>query len=147
MLKDFKEFALKGSVLDMAFGIIIGVAFGKVISSFVADILMPPLGLVTGKMDFSNQFISLDGRHFESLKAAKDAGAATLNYWLFLNNVVDFTIVAFAIFLVVRQINAMRKLLDGPPPAPDTKTCPRCLSTVPLKASRCSQCTSDLAVN
>jgi len=142
MLKEFKEFAMKGNVLDMAVGIVIGAAFGKIISSFVADILMPPLGLLLGKVNFSNLFFTLSGASFATLEEAKKAGAVTFNYGLFLNSVVDFAIIAFAIFLVVKQVNRMRT----PAPAPEvvTKACPYCTSAIPLKASRCPQCTSDL---
>src|SRR5512143_3011962 len=142
MLKEFKEFAMRGNVLDMAVGIIIGAAFGKIISSFVADILMPPLGLALGKVDFSSLFISLSGQ-YPSLAAAKAAGAPTINYGLFLNTVLDFLIVAFAIFLLIRQVNRFMPK-PAPPAPPATKDCPYCLSAVPLKATRCLHCTSDL---
>jgi large conductance mechanosensitive channel len=129
-------------VLDMAVGIIIGAAFGKIITSFVGDILMPPLGLLLGKVDFSALFISLSGQ-YPSLAAAKAAGAPTINYGMFLNTVLDFLIVAFAIFLLIRQVN--RFMPKPAPPAPAaTKDCPYCLSAVPLKATRCLHCTSDL---
>ena len=143
MLKEFKEFAMRGNVLDMAVGIIIGAAFGKIITSFVGDILMPPLGLALGKVDFSSLFVTLSGGPYASLAAAKAAGAPTLNYGLFLNTVLDFLIVAFAIFLLIRQVN---RFMPKPAPAapPATKDCPYCLSTVPLKATRCLHCTSDL---
>lgn len=142
MLKEFREFAMRGNVLDMAVGIVIGAAFGKIITSFVSDILMPPLGLLLGKVDFSNLFISLSGQ-YPTVAAAKAAGAPTLNYGLFLNNVLDFLIVAFAIFLLIRQVN--RFMPKPAPPAPAaTKDCPYCLSAVPLKATRCLHCTSDL---
>ena len=142
MLKEFKEFAMRGNVLDMAVGIIIGAAFGKIITSFVGDILMPPLGLLLGKVDFSNLFISLSGQ-YPSVAAAKAAGAPTLNYGMFLNTVLDFLIVAFAVFLLIRQVN--RFMPKPAPPAPAaTKDCPYCLSVVPLKATRCLHCTSDL---
>jgi large conductance mechanosensitive channel len=142
MLKEFKEFAMRGNVLDMAVGIIVGAAFGKIITSFVGDILMPPLGLLLGKVDFSNLFISLSGQ-YPSLAAAKAAGAPTVNYGIFLNTVLDFLIVAFAIFLLIRQVN---RFMPKPAPAapPATKDCPYCLSAVPLKATRCLHCTSDL---
>ena len=140
MLKEFKEFAMRGNVLDMAIGIIIGAAFGKIISSFVADILMPPLGLLLGKVDFSGLFISLSGT-YPSLAAAKAAGAPTLNYGLFLNTVIDFLIVAFAIFLLVKQVN---RFTAKPAPAPTTKDCPFCASAISIKATRCPHCTSEL---
>jgi large conductance mechanosensitive channel len=142
MLKEFKEFAMRGNVLDMAVGIIIGAAFGKIITSFVADILMPPLGLLLGKVDFSSLFISLSGQ-YPSLAAAKAAGAPTLNYGMFLNTVLDFAIVAFAVFMLIRQVN---RFLPKPAPAPaSTRECPHCLSAIPLKATRCAHCTSDVA--
>ena len=143
MLKEFKEFAMRGNVLDMAIGIIIGAAFGKIISSFVADILMPPLGLLLGKVDFSGLFISLSGT-YPSLAAAKAAGAPTLNYGLFLNTVIDFLIVAFAIFLLVKQINRFTAKPAPAPPAPTTKDCPYCASAISIKATRCPHCTSEL---
>jgi large conductance mechanosensitive channel len=143
MLKEFKEFAMRGNVLDLAIGVIIGAAFGKIVSSFVADVLMPPIGKLMGGVDFSNLFIVLGPGHYDSLKAAKDAGAATLNYGLFINSVIDFLIVAFAIFLVVKAVNrAMPK--PAPAAAPATKECPFCLSAVPAKATRCAFCTSSL---
>jgi len=116
MLKELREFAMKGNVLDMAIGIIIGAAFGKIVSSFVADLLMPPLGMMMGKVDFTNWFLTLSSGHFDTLKAAKDAGAVTLNYGVFLNAVIDFLIVAFSIFLMVKQINRLKR--EAPPPAP-----------------------------
>ncbi|HEX7407442.1 MAG TPA: large-conductance mechanosensitive channel protein MscL [Candidatus Binatia bacterium] len=142
MLKEFKEFAMRGNVLDMAVGIIIGAAFGKIITSFVSDILMPPLGLLLGKVDFSNLFIDLSGQSHPSLQAAKAAGAPTLNYGMFLNTVLDFAIVAFAVFMLIRQVN---RFLPKPAPAPaSTRECPHCLSAMPLKATRCAHCTSDV---
>lgn len=144
MFKEFKEFAMRGSVVDLAVGIIIGGAFGKIVSSFVADVLMPPLGLLLGKMDFSNLFISLNGQQYASLQAAKAAGAPTLNYGLFANTMIDFLIVAFAIFLLVRTINRMKRQQDPAPVAPTTKDCPFCLSAIPLAATRCPHCTSAL---
>jgi large conductance mechanosensitive channel len=145
MFKEFKEFAMKGNVLDMAVGIVIGAAFGGIVTSFVNDVLMPPLGRLLGHMDFSNLFISLNGQHYDTIAAAKAAGAATLNYGLFINAVVNFLIVAFAIFLLVRAVNRMRK--QEPAAAPTTRDCPRCLSSVPLKATRCAFCTSDLTAS
>ncbi len=143
MLKEFKEFAMRGNVLDMAVGIIIGAAFGKIVTSFVGDILMPPLGLLLGKVDFSNLFISLSGQSYPSLAAAKAAGAATINYGIFLNTILDFVIVAFAIFLLIRQVNRFARKPAAPAP-PATKDCPYCVSTVPLRATRCPHCTSEL---
>lgn len=139
MFKEFKEFAIKGNVVDMAVGIIIGAAFGKIVNSFVADVLMPPVGLLLGKVDFSNLFINLSGKPYDSLAGAKAAGAATINYGLFLNTAIDFVIVAFAIFLLIRQINRLKS-----EPVQTTKECPYCLSKIPLKASRCPNCTSEL---
>jgi large conductance mechanosensitive channel len=142
MLKEFREFVMRGNVVDMAVGIIIGAAFGKIVTSFVSDVLMPPIGLLMGKMDFSNLFIDLSGTGFATLAEAKKAGAATINYGLFFNTILDFVIVAFAIFLLIRQINRMKR--EPAPAAPDTKECPFCLSMVPLKAVRCPHCTSEL---
>jgi large conductance mechanosensitive channel len=144
MLKEFKEFAMKGNVLDMAVGIIIGAAFGKIISSFVADVLMPPIGLLLGKVDFSSLFINLTDKSFASLAEAKAAGAPTLNYGLFINTVLDFIIVAFVIFLLVKQVNRMRAQPAAAPAAPTTKDCPFCATAIPIKAARCPNCTSEL---
>jgi len=144
MLKEFNEFAMRGNVLDMAVGIIIGAAFGKIVSSFVADVLMPPIGLLLGKVDFSNLFLNLGGQSFPSVEAAKAAGAPTLNYGLFLNTVIDFVIVAFAIFLLIKQVNRLMPKKAEAPAAPTTKECPRCLSQIPIKATRCAHCTSDI---
>jgi large conductance mechanosensitive channel len=145
MLKEFKEFAMRGNVLDMAVGIIIGGAFGKIITSFVGDILMPPLGLLLGKVDFSNLFLNISGKDFESLAAAKQAGAATINYGLFLNTVLDFLIVAFAIFLLIKQVNRMKREPAPVPAEPTTKDCPFCQWSIAIKAVRCPHCTSQLA--
>jgi len=142
MFKEFKEFAMKGNVLDMAIGIIIGAAFGKIITSFVSDILMPPLGLLLGKMDFSNLFINLSGGDFPTIAAAKAVGAATLNYGVFLNTIIDFVIVAFAIFLLIRQVNKFKRQPAAAPP--NTKDCPFCASAIPIPAKRCPHCTSQL---
>ena len=144
MWKEFKEFILRGSVLDLAIGIIIGAAFGKIVTSFVNDILMPPVGLLLGKVDFANLFINLSGQPYATLADAKAAGAATINYGLFTNAVLDFIIVAFVIFLIVRQVNRMRRKPAAVPAEPTTKECPYCFSTIPLKALRCPNCTSDL---
>ena len=144
MLKEFKEFAMRGNVLDMAVGIIIGAAFGKIVGSFVEDILMPPLGMLLGKMDFSNLFVSLTGQSYPSLAAAKAAGAATINYGIFFNHVFNFLIVAFAIFLLIKQVNRLKREEAAAPAAPTTKDCPYCLSTIPVKAMRCAHCTADL---
>ena len=143
MFKEFKDFAMRGNVLDMAIGVIIGAAFGKIVTSFVNDILMPPFGLLLGKVDFSNLFVSLSDQSYPNLSAAKAAGAATLNYGLFLNTVLDFLIVAFAIFLLIKQVNRFIKP-PAPAPAPTTKECPFCIASIPLKATRCPHCTSEL---
>jgi large conductance mechanosensitive channel len=144
MLKEFKEFAMRGNVLDMAIGIIIGAAFGKIVTSLVGDVLMPPIGLLLGKLDFSNLFINLSGQHFASLTDAKAAGVATINYGLFLNTIIDFVIVAFAIFLLIRQVNRLKRQPEPAPAVPTTKECPYCLSVIPIKATRCPHCTSEL---
>ena len=144
MLKEFKEFAMRGNVLDMAVGIIIGAAFGKIVSSLVEDVLMPPIGLLLGKVDFSSLFINLSGQSYPSLEAAKAAGAATLNYGIFINAIINFLIVAFAIFLLIKQVNRFTAKKEETPAAPSTKDCPRCLSQIPIKASRCAHCTSDV---
>jgi len=141
MWREFRDFAMRGNVIDLAVGIIIGAAFGKIVSSLVNDILMPPIGVLLGKVDFSNLFLSLTGQHYASLAEAKAAGAATLNYGMFINNIIDFLIVAFAVFLLVQQVN---RLARKPEAAPMTKECPYCLSKIPLKATRCPQCTSQL---
>jgi len=143
MLKEFKEFAMKGNVLDMAIGVILGGAFGKIVSSLVSDILMPPIGLLMGRVDFSSLFINLSGQPQPSLAAAKSAGVPTINYGVFFQTVLDFVIIAFVIFMVVKQVNRFKKP-DALPAPPSTKPCPYCLSQIPLKAIRCSYCTSDL---
>jgi len=142
MLKEFKEFAMRGNVLDMAVGIIIGAAFGKIITSLVGDILMPPLGMILGKVDFSNLFVNISGKSYESLAAAKAAGAPTVNYGIFLNNIIDFIIVAFAIFLLIRMVNRWNK--PAPAAAPTTKECSYCATAIPIAAKRCPNCTSEL---
>jgi large conductance mechanosensitive channel len=142
MFKEFKEFAMKGNVLDMAVGIIIGAAFGKIITSLVSDILMPPLGLLLGKVDFSSLFINISGQSYATLAEAQKASAATINYGLFINSIINFIIVAFAIFLMVKQVNRLKK---APAPAdPTTKDCPFCASAIPIPAKRCPHCTSQL---
>ena len=142
MLKDFKEFAMRGTVLNLAIAVIMGAAFGKIVTSFVNDILMPPIGLVVGRINFSDLFIDLSSQHPSTLAAAKAVGAATINYGVFLNTVIDFLIVAFVIFLMVKQINRLKR--EPPPADPTTKDCPHCLSAIPVKATRCAQCISDL---
>jgi large conductance mechanosensitive channel len=143
MFKEFKAFALRGNVLDLAIGVIIGAAFGKIVSSFVTDVLMPPIGLAVGQVDFSNLFIDLSGQGHATIADAKAAGAATINYGLFINAIIDFIIVAFAVFLLVRQVN--RWTTKPPAPPTTTRECPFCLSAIPLKASRCAYCTSQVA--
>jgi large conductance mechanosensitive channel len=143
MLKEFKAFAMRGNVLDMAVGIIIGAAFGKIITSLVSDVLMPPLGRVLGKVDFSSLFLNISGTSYATLAEAKAAGAATINYGMFLNTVVDFLIVAFVIFMLVRQVNRWNK--PAPAAAPTTKDCGFCCTAIPLKATRCPNCTSAIA--
>jgi large conductance mechanosensitive channel len=145
MLKEFKEFAMKGNVLDMAVGIIIGAAFGKIVTSFVSDLLTPPLGKLMGNVDFSNLFISLSTDHYPTLDAAKEAGVATINYGLFINTVIDFMIVAFAIFLLIKQVNRFKKAPVEAPADPTEKECPFCITMIPIKATRCPHCTSQLS--
>ncbi|MFH5182156.1 large conductance mechanosensitive channel protein MscL [Paenibacillus sp. TAB 01] len=143
MIKEFKEFAMKGNMIDLAIGVIIGGAFGKVVTSIVNDVVMPPIGLLLGKVNFADLFISLDGKHYESLAAAKGAGAATLNYGLFINTLLDFLIVSFVIFITVKQLNRLRKKQEEKPdPKKETKECPECLSEIPKLAVRCKYCTA-----
>jgi large conductance mechanosensitive channel len=142
VLKDFKEFAMRGNVMDLAVGVIIGAAFGKIVTSLVEDVLMPPLGQVLGKVDFSGLYFSLDGKSYDSLIAAKAAHAATINYGVFLNTVVSFLIVAFCVFLVVKQVN---RFAAKPAAVPTTKDCPQCAMPIPLAAKRCGHCTTQLA--
>lgn len=143
MLKEFKEFATRGSMFDMAVGIILGVAFGKVVTSLVNDVMMPPIGKLLGHVNFSNFFINLSGTHYATLADAKKAGAAVISYGVFVNTLLEFLIAAFAVFLLVRQVNRLRRPAPVPPAAP-TRECPFCISTIPLKASRCPHCTSEL---
>jgi large conductance mechanosensitive channel len=142
MLKEFKEFIMRGNVVDLAVGIIIGGAFGKIVTSLVSDVLMPPLGKVMGNMDFSGLFINLSGAPYPSLAAAKAAGAATINYGLFINTVIDFIIVAAAMFIVIKQVNRLKKPAEVTTPV--ARACPYCLTNVPIKATRCPACTSEL---
>jgi large conductance mechanosensitive channel len=148
MIKEFREFALRGSVLDMAVGIIIGAAFGAIISSLVSDVLMPPIGLLLGRVDFSNLYIVLTAGKvagpYASLAAAQQAGAVSLNYGLFINKVISFLIVAFALFLVIRSMNKMKRKAEAVPVEPTTKECPFCFTMIPIKAVRCPNCTSEL---
>ena len=143
MLKEFKEFIMRGNVLDLAIGIIIGAAFGKIVTSFVNDILMPPIGLLLGRVNFNNLFVSLNGQSYPSVDAAKAAGAPTINYGLFIQNIVDFLIVAFVIFLIVKQVNRLRQ---KPEPLPRTRECPFCTSVISKDAKRCPFCTSEVPV-
>jgi large conductance mechanosensitive channel len=136
---------MRGSVVDLAVGVVIGAAFGKIVTSLVDDVIMPPLGRIVGKVDFSSLFFSLDGKHYDTLALAKTAAAPTVNYGLFLNNVVNFLIVAFAIFIVVQQMNRLTKKPAPAAAAPTTKPCPQCTTEIPLAARRCPHCTSQLA--
>jgi large conductance mechanosensitive channel len=144
MLKEFREFAMRGNVVDLAIGLIIGAAFGKIVTSLVNDILMPPLGLVLGHVDFSSLFLNLGSQHYATLAEAKQAGAATINYGLFINTIIDFVIVAFAIFLLVKQINRLNRR-PAPPAPPSTKECPYCVTAIPIAATRCPACTPQLS--
>jgi large conductance mechanosensitive channel len=144
MLKEFKEFAMRGNVLDMAIGIIIGAAFGKIVTSLVNDVVMPPIGLLLGKVDFSNLYINMSGTTYASLADAQAAGAPLVKYGVFLNTVLDFLIVAFVIFLLVKQINRLKRKEEAPPPAPTVKECEHCRTQIPIKATRCPNCTSQL---
>ncbi|MCA9463423.1 MAG: large conductance mechanosensitive channel protein MscL [Nitrospira sp.] len=149
MLKEFKEFAMRGNVVDMAVGVIIGGAFGTIAKSLVADVLMPPIGLLLGGVDFSNLFVTLkDGAApgpYHALADAQAAGAVTVNYGVFLNSVISFLIVAFAVFIVIKAINQMKRQEEAPPAKPTTKECPFCQMTIPITATRCGHCTSELA--
>jgi large conductance mechanosensitive channel len=141
VLKEFKEFAMRGNIVDLAVGVIIGVAFGKVVSSLVEDLIMPPVGRLFGHVNFSELFINLNGRSYETLAAAKAAGAPTVNYGIFMNSVINFLIVAFAVFLIVHQVNRWTRK----PEAPTTKDCPQCAMAIPMAAKRCGHCTTQLA--
>jgi large conductance mechanosensitive channel len=142
-IKEFKEFALKGSVIDLAVGVVIGAAFTTVVKSFTDDLLMPPVGLLTGHHDFSNSFLALDGKHYDTLVQAKAAGAATLNYGLFINSVITFAIVAFAVFVVVKWFNKLKKTPEAG--VPTVRDCPECLSPIPINARRCKFCGVEIA--
>jgi large conductance mechanosensitive channel len=150
MLKEFKEFAMRGNVVDMAVGIVIGAAFGTIVKSLVADVIMPPIGLVLGNVDFSNLFITIkEGAipgPFSTLADAQKAGAVTINYGAFINTIVSFVIVAFALFMVIKGMNKLKREQDTPPAEPTTKECSHCFTTIPIKATRCPHCTSELAV-
>ena len=150
MLKEFKEFAMRGNVVDMAVGIIIGAAFGTIVKSLVADIIMPPIGLLLGNVDFSNLFIVLKqgatAGPFATIAEAQKAGAVTINYGMFANTIISFLIVAFAVFLLIRALNKLQREEEAPPEEePTTTECPHCLSTIPIKATRCGHCTSELS--
>jgi large conductance mechanosensitive channel len=142
MLEEFRQFIRRGNVIDLAVAVVIGAAFGKIVTSFVDDILMPPIGVALGNVDFSNLFINLSEKEYPSVAAAKAAGAATLNYGIFINNILNFIIIAFAVFLLVRQINRMQT--PAPAPAAATRDCPYCLTPVPVKAVKCAHCTSEI---
>ena len=149
MLKEFKEFAMRGNVVDMAVGIIIGAAFGTIVKSLVSDVIMPPIGLLLGNVDFANLFIILKqgaevAGPYASLADAQAAGAVSLNYGTFINTIISFIIVAFAVFMLIRSINKLKRKEEAPPPEPTTKECPHCFSTIPIKATRCPMCTSEL---
>lgn len=145
MWKDFKEFAMRGNVIDMAVGIILGGAFNAIVQSLVNDIIMPPIGLILGRVDFANLYINLSGETYESLVKAQEAGAATINYGMFINTIISFLIVAWVVFLLVNRINTMRKDTEEEKPAPTTKECPYCFTQIPIKATRCPHCTTRLS--
>lgn len=148
MFKEFKEFAMRGNVVDMAVGIVIGAAFGTIINSFVSDMIMPPIGLILSNVDFSGMFILLkEGKvagPYDTIAAAKAAGAVTLNYGVFINTIISFLIIAFSVFIVIRNVNRLKRKEEAPPAVPTTKECPFCISVIPIKAVRCPQCTSEL---
>ena len=145
MLKEFKEFALRGNVIDLAVGFIMGAAFTSIVNSLVNDIIMPPLGMLLGGVDFSNLFINLSGESYPSLAAAQAAGAATINYGVFLNVLINFILVALAMFFLIKVVNRLMKAKEEAPAAPTTKECPHCATEIPIKATRCPHCTSELA--
>lgn len=146
MFKEFKEFAVKGNVLDLATAVILGAAFGQVVTSLVNDIIMPPIGLVLGKVDFSNLFFNLSSKPLQTVAEAKLAGVPTINYGLFANTLLNFVIVAFALFLIIKQSNRFKRADKTQAPVPNTKNCPYCITPIPLTASRCGHCTSQLPV-
>jgi large conductance mechanosensitive channel len=145
MFKEFREFIARGNVMDLAVGVIMGAAFGRVVDSLVKDVLMPPLGAATGKVDFSELYVNLSGKHYPSLAAAKEAGAATLNYGMFINTLIQFVLVAFAVFVIVKWYNRLRRRHDVAPAAPTEQACPFCRLKIPIGATRCGYCTSELA--
>ena len=140
--KEFKAFVARGNVIDLAVGVIIGGAFGKIVSSLVDDIIMPPIGILLGPVDFANLFINLSDQQYETLAQAEEAGAATINYGLFINTIIEFLIIAVAVFLLIHQVNRLKK--SEPPKPPSTKSCPHCFTTIPIKATRCPNCTTHL---
>lgn len=142
MLKEFRDFVLKGNVIDLAVAVIIGAAFGKIVTSLTNDIIMPPIGMLLGNVNFADLFISLDGKQYASLAVAQAAGAPTINYGVFINTIIDFLIVAFVIFLIVKQMNRMKRA--PAPAAPTTKECPFCYTQIPIQATRCPNCTSEI---
>ncbi|MHB1206482.1 MAG: large conductance mechanosensitive channel protein MscL [Rhodospirillaceae bacterium] len=144
MLKEFRNFAMRGSVVDLAVGVIIGAAFGKITTSLVNDVLMPPLGLLLGRVDFTELFVAINGDHYATLSDARKAGAPVIAFGAFINTVIEFLLIAFAIFILVHQINRLRNLTAAPPPAPSEKACPKCLSPIPIAATKCKFCTADL---
>jgi large conductance mechanosensitive channel len=144
MWKEFKEFALKGNAVDLAIGVIIGAAFGAIVASLVSDIMMPPIGKALGGVDFSNLFVVLGDGTYASLADAQKAGAATVNYGVFLNKLINFLIVAFVLFMVVKAMNRMKREAPAPASAPTEKECPQCATSIPIKAKRCPHCTSNL---
>ena len=144
LMNEFKEFIMRGSVVDLAVGFIVGAAFSAIVTSLVNDVLMPPIGLLLGKVDFSNLFVSLTGQHYASLSAAKEAGAATINYGQFINILINFIIVAIVLFLVIHFMSRLRTKKEETPAEPTTKECPFCYTDIPVKATRCPHCTSEL---
>jgi len=146
MLKEFKEFALKGNMIDLAVGVIIGGAFNSLVTSLVDNIIMPVLSIVTGKIDFTNLFFALDGHNYKTLAAAQQAGAPTINYGLFITGLINFLIMAFVIFMIVKAMNALRRPKEEAPATPKTKVCPFCKSEISIEATKCPHCTSDLEI-
>jgi large conductance mechanosensitive channel len=145
MFKEFREFAMRGNVIDLAVGVIIGAAFGKIVASLVDDLIMPPIGKLLGHVNFTDFFISLNGIHYESLDAAKKAGAPTINYGLFINTLINFLIVAFCVFILVQQMNRLAKKPQPAVAEPSTKECPQCTMTIPIRARKCPHCTTQIA--
>ena len=144
MYKEFKEFIMRGNVMDMAVGIIIGGAFGKIVNSLVADVVMPPIGLLLGKVNFSNLFINLSGKTYETLDEATKAGAPVLKYGLFINTIIEFFIIALSVFIMIKVVNSIKREKEQAPPPPETKECIYCCSMIPIKATKCPNCTSEI---